>query len=55
VGIQASRSGVAPAQRVDQPDAKMREHVRYSNDKDREALQCFLKEGLMPGEEEDAE
>jgi len=36
-------------------DAKMREHVRYSNDKDREALECFLKEGLMPGDEEDAE
>ncbi len=37
---------------VDLAEARMREHVRYSNDMDREALDSFLKEGLMSSEEE---
>ena len=36
-------------------DAKMREHVRYSNDMDREALAYFLKEGLMSSEDNGTE
>ncbi len=37
---------------LDLAEARMREHVRYSNDMDREALDHFLEQGLMSSEEE---
>lgn len=37
----------------DLAEAKMREHVRYTSEKDREALEYFLEKGWLPPQKED--